>query len=378
MMLLGIDAVNIRSGGGVKHLNQLLRSFEELYGDNLRVILWCNKDLKRLVSLSKNIQIINKKWMDSFYILRLSYHLMFFGKSINNAKCEILLFPTGVTPYFTKGKLVTISQNMLPIEIKQASLFGLKSVIFWKLLLNRFLLLRSFRQSSAVIFLGEYAKDEIEKLTTIKKSIVIPHGIENELKENGLLKINDANESLIEKPFRLIYVSSIMPYKHQLEVLESIKILSDEGISIQCEFIGELIGKYGVKFKDELEKLNSQGKVCATYLSQMPYDDLIEKYKAFDALIFASSCENFPNILLEGMASGLPVALLNKRPMIDILGDSGFYFEDLLPITIARCIKNMMQNKNLMCNKARAGYEKSLNYSWEKCGRKTVEFIFEV
>ena len=39
--------------------------------------------------------------------------------------------------------------------------------------------------------------------------------------------------------------------------------------------------------------------------------------------IFASSCENMPNTLLEGMASGLPIACSDRGPMPETLQDRG-------------------------------------------------------
>ena len=42
--------------------------------------------------------------------------------------------------------------------------------------------------------------------------------------------------------------------------------------------------------------------------------------------IFASSCENMPNSLVEGMASGLPIACSDRGPMPEILKkDGGLY-----------------------------------------------------
>ena len=39
--------------------------------------------------------------------------------------------------------------------------------------------------------------------------------------------------------------------------------------------------------------------------------------------IFASSCENMPITLIEGMASGLPIACSDRGPMPEVLQDGG-------------------------------------------------------
>ena len=53
--------------------------------------------------------------------------------------------------------------------------------------------------------------------------------------------------------------------------------------------------------------------------------------------IFASSCENMPITLIEGMASGLPIACSDRGPMPEVLQDGGVYFnpEDCKSIVFA-------------------------------------------
>ena len=50
--------------------------------------------------------------------------------------------------------------------------------------------------------------------------------------------------------------------------------------------------------------------------------------------VFASSCENMPNTLVEAMASGLPIACSDRGPMPEILRDGGTYFDPENEVTI--------------------------------------------
>ena len=59
----------------------------------------------------------------------------------------------------------------------------------------------------------------------------------------------------------------------------------------------------------------------------IPYHELHSEYKDADLGVFASSCENLPIILIEKMASGLPIACSNKGPMPEVLGSAGVYFD---------------------------------------------------
>jgi len=60
-----------------------------------------------------------------------------------------------------------------------------------------------------------------------------------------------------------------------------------------------------------------------TQTGVVPPNDLATLLAEFDLFIFASSCENMPNTLLEGMASDLPIACSNRGPMPEVLRDGG-------------------------------------------------------
>src|SRR5207253_11491672 len=82
-------------------------------------------------------------------------------------------------------------------------------------------------------------------------------------------------------------------------------------------------------------------------LGEVQYDQLHRLYAAADIGVFASSCENMPNILLEGMASGLPMACSNLGPMPEVLGDAGIYFNPERPDEIAAAIRTLFGSAGL-------------------------------
>jgi glycosyltransferase involved in cell wall biosynthesis len=52
-----------------------------------------------------------------------------------------------------------------------------------------------------------------------------------------------------------------------------------------------------------------------TLLGAVPGADLPPLYAAASAFVFPSTCESFPNILVEGMASGALTLVSNRQPM---------------------------------------------------------------
>src|SRR5262249_3464597 len=92
---------------------------------------------------------------------------------------------------------------------------------------------------------------------------------------------------------------------------------------------------------------------------------------------FASSCENMPNILLEAMSAGLPIACSKLGPMPEVLGDAGEYFDPENPAEIAVAIEKLVRSPDLRERNAALAVGRSQQLSWERCARETFSFLAE-
>ena len=98
-------------------------------------------------------------------------------------------------------------------------------------------------------------------------------------------------------------------------------------------------------------------------------------YKNSDIFLFASSCETFGQIVTEAMSAGLPIACSKKSALPDVLGNAGIYFDPEDSIDIALALKTLILNPELRTKNAIAGYERSKEYSWNKCANETFSFL---
>jgi glycosyltransferase involved in cell wall biosynthesis len=114
------------------------------------------------------------------------------------------------------------------------------------------------------------------------------------------------------------------------------------------------------------------------YHDFVSFDLLPALYGSADAFVFASSCENMPNILLEAMASGLPIASSNRGPMSEVLGRAGLYFDPEQPTSIANAMERLMLDPALRQRCASTSFALSEAYSWERCARDTFAFLARV
>jgi glycosyltransferase involved in cell wall biosynthesis len=370
---VGIDATNLRQGGGITHIVEILRNFDIQDSPIQQVTIWCDASLAKYFPRKKWIVVQSNALIDGNRIVRFFWQQLLMSKAMLAKGCDIGFFPGGIVPMINRIPAVTMSQNMLPFDLSHAYLFGAFNLMFWKLFILRWLQIISFRRANGLIFLSQYAKFKVNKLIDIDHQVLIPHGVDNRFFKPPAMQKN-INQYSFERPYEFIYVSILMPYKHQIEVAKAICFLRNEGFPVACKFIGPSWGWYGKKFKKEIVSLNPEGNFLH-YLGEIDYEKLESSYHEADAFIFASSCENLPNILIEAMSSGLPVACSYHDPMPEVLGDAGFYFNPSNPISIYEAMKAMILSPNERTNRTRSASDKSLKYSWNVCSEKTFAFI---
>jgi len=234
--------------------------------------------------------------------------------------------------------------------------------------------IRALRYSTAVIFLTRYASKMIQQITgPLSISKVIPHGV-NDGFRNIQLTRKWSEEPIGE--IRCIYVSSAAPYKHQWHVVRAIKLLRTQGISISLALVGGGDGGPQRRLDEEIRLSDTDND----FVTQHPFihiDDIPNLLSDSDLFIFASSCENMPVTLIEGMASGLPIACSNRGPMPEVLGNGGVFFDPEDPESIADAIKLLIKDPKLRKECVEISYEIASEYLWSTNARKTFEFLVE-
>ncbi len=372
-MILGIDASNIRAGGGLTHLKEILVNADPNQYNFEKVIVWSNDEtlsgLPDYPWLRKEThKLLNKSFVFSFL-----FQIILLSKIAVSEKCNLLFVPGG-TFFGNFQNIVSMSQNMLPFEKVERNRFpNWKSRLRFRML--HFTQGRTFKKSKGVIFLTNYANNYIVKDINLKKnSVIIPHGINlSFLNEPKVQK--EISEYSIESPFKLLYVSIVTVYKHQWNVAEAVLRLRKEGYPITLELVG---GNTLESLEKLMEVFKRDTEGCIVYSGLVPYEDLENIYKSADGFIFASSCENMPIILIEAMTAGLPIASSNMGPLPEVLGGAGFYFNPLNTDEIYTTLKNMINSSELRTIKSLESYNKSINYTWKECSEKTFEYLSEI
>lgn len=375
-MIIGIDASNIRAGGGVTHLIELFNDFDPGKFEIEKIILWSSSDVISLIPKNDFIELKSDSFLNKNLLYREYWSRFRLPVLLKKHSCDLLFSPGGRVNVRNIPSVVMI-QNLLPFEWKELLRYGL-SLIALRLILLRFLQLESIKKANGIIFLSNYSKKIVCRITDneISKSTIVPHGV-NPNFFNDTRITRKPSEFSFNNPCKIVYTSSIDPYKHQVNVILAVAKIRSSGVFINLD----LIGPSNVSSKKKLITIIGQVDPFGEYiryLGNVNYNELNKLYKSYDMAVFASSCETFGMILLEKMASGLPVACSHMSSMSEILGNSGIYFDPLNILDIEQKITILILSKVKRNNFSRNAYLNAKQYSWERSSMDTFSFLTAV
>jgi glycosyltransferase involved in cell wall biosynthesis len=375
-VIVGIDASNLRAGGGVTHLVELLRACDPRASGFSQVIVWGGHSTLSRLETHSWLEPRPLSVLDRGLIQRLLWQRFTLSKLAQAERCDVLFVPGG--SYSGRFRpIVTMSRNLLPFEWRELRRFGC-SFMTLKLCVLRLSQTRTLRRADGVIFLTDYAYRVLMPVLRMTKgeTVIIPHGI-NERFACAPRAQGPVDRYSLERPLRLLYVSIIDVYKHQWHVVQAVAQLRAQGLPVVIELVGPAYTPALRRLEDAIERWDPGGEFV-TYSGAVSHALLHEKYAGSDLCVFASSCENMPNILLEGMASGLPLACSRRGPMPEVLGDAGVYFDPESPADIARALRELIDSVELRARLARRSFDRVQMFSWSRCASETFGFLAKV
>jgi glycosyltransferase involved in cell wall biosynthesis len=374
---IGIDATNLRQGGGRTHLIELLRAANPGQQKFSRVVVWGSQSTLALLDDRDWLLKLNPRALEKGLLSRMMWQRFSLSREARAEGCDVLFIPGG-SYVGSFHPVVGMSQNLLPFEWHELKRYGL-TLATLKLLTLRITQSLSFKRSDGLIFLTDYAKQGVEKVTGSLRAqkTMIAHGL------NPRFLMADEKVLARRSPkageaIRLIYVSIVDQYKHQWHVVEAVaKARKQSGLDLQLDLIGPAYAPALARLSQAIAEHDPKGE-WVHYRGAIDYNKLHSLYAESNVGIWASSCETFGLILLEMMATGLPVLSSNHGPMLEILGDAGLYFDPEEPSSLAKALLQLLSSEDDIRRLAYAAHEKAKNYSWERCAAETFGFLREV
>lgn len=371
-MNIAIDAYNIKEGGGVIHLRNLVKYFNSK--DFSKIYIFCNRKIKNeLEKIAKdNVILIYYSGFDNYRFKKIFWDIFIFPRVLKRLKISILFSPGGLLPFrkIKNIKSVTMCQNILPFSDLELRRSGF--LLTARRLLLRMLLIRSFNISDGIIFLSSASRNNVKKFLHKKDTNkIIYHGV-----DSGLFQRNAAYQFDV-KNIRLLYVSTIKVYKNHSELIKALSILRERGYeNVSTQFVGAQNKEVMRRLSKLIEELGLNDNI--QFISNVNYEKIGQLYFNASMFVFSSSCEAFGIPLIEAMVSGVPIVCSNKEPFPEIVKDAAIYFEPKIPESIADAIEMVIKDDNVRNKLIERAVILSKTYSCEKCAEDTFSFLREI
>lgn len=370
---IAIDASRSKSGGGKAHLIGILNELDPTRFNIDQIHVWSYRtllnDLPDEPWLVKHCPEATEKSI----LGQLWWQYNTLHKEVEEQGCQVLLNTSaGTVCQFQPA--VTMSRDMLSFERREIARFGFGRE-WLRLFILRYTQKKSLKDSTGALFLTKYAADTIQTWTgKIPTYRIIPHGTGQNFRNNKL-KISFPING--EREIKCLYVSNVDRYKHQWNVAKAIYNLRKKGHHISLRLVGGGKGPAQARLEKVLEEIdpNSEFVVQDIFLKHQQIPPIISES---DIFIFASSCENMPNTLVEAMACGIPIACSNLGPMPEVLLDGGVYFDPEDVESITNSVEILINEKEKREFSAKRSKELSKQYSWKRCAHETMNYLIDI
>ena len=303
-----------------------------------RRMLWENRELPRLVQPS------NRRMYLTF-----SHYLP-------------ATFPRACASVVGVSNLAPFSAEAAAAEPRRLGRLKLKAL--------RATVLSSVRRANAVIALSHACKDAlVGHGIDAQKIHVVSNGVELDgcrLPERGVAR------SLGLKPGYLLCVSHFHRYKNYARLVQAYGSLdAQRRAALPLVLVGKPLDA-GCFAEIEARVRAARLTDSVRIVPGLDHAEVLDLYRGANAFVFPSLIENSPNILLEAMASGLPVMAGRIAPMPEFGGEAAQYFDPLDPADIARTIEKVAADPVLRATMRERSLARAARYTWDDFTARVV------
>ena len=229
---------------------------------------------------------------------------------------------------------------------------------------------RAFRRVSAAYVCSETVREVLRAKGFKKAAPIIPFGVD-------LSSFKPRTEPRIVG--RTIgFVGRMLPGKGLNVLAEALKQLRDE--EWQLLVVGD--GSERESFTRELSDAGLLER--ARFTGAVSYDVTPDYFQEIDVLVIPTQTtarirEQFGRVIVESMASGVPVIGSTCGAIPEVISDAGLVFPEGDGTALASSLRRLLSDRELQERFSRMGRARvEQNYSWDLVARKTYELFQQV
>ena len=197
---------------------------------------------------------------------------------------------------------------------------------------------------------------------------------------NGLDLADFERASFSSTPPLIVAVGRLIPKKGFSDLIRACGLLAGGGKSFQCEIIGE--GPLETELCRQIEGLGLQNRVVLS--GAKPQSQVRQRLAAANVFVLPSvidadgGMDNLPTVIMEAMATGLPVVSTNISgiPEMVIENETGFLVPPGDILAMANAIEKLINDHSLAQRLGQIGYERAQKlFSIEKNVRELCALL---
>ncbi len=197
---------------------------------------------------------------------------------------------------------------------------------------------------------------------------------------NGLDLAEFERADFSSTPPLIIAVGRLIAKKGFAELIRACALLAERGKLFRCEIIGE--GPLENELRAQIAQLNLQNRLVLS--GTKPQREVRQHLAAASVFVLPSvldpegGMDNLPTVIMEAMATGLPVISTNIAgiPEMVVQNETGFLVQPADPIALAKAIEDVIDDRLLAQRLGEAGHQRAQElFSIEKNVRELCALL---
>jgi glycosyltransferase involved in cell wall biosynthesis len=363
-----ISAAQHAIGGGITHLRELLPRLVAVDPAD-RYLLVATQEVAEQIELPDNVRVLRTpQWPSGAleYLPRFVWENAALPLVARRFGADVVFFPLPSTALWGGRRAVGMFRNAIPFDRAWVE-SGIAAIVRGRLL-GRLQILQSSRMA-ATVCVSQYGRgllvDRDTKLAG--RTPVVPHGVEAAPTASAGDDDKVLRELGVRQPYVLL-VSHLYRYKQVLECVSGFRRWVEPHHDVDLVVAG---GHVEEPYSSDVRSAAAPAGDRIRLLGAVSAGPLGALYRRATAFVFPSRCENCPNILLEAMAYGLPIACADVPPMRELAADTALYFEPRDPAGMGLAIRSLLEDPPMATRLGDAARTRAEQYTWEIAARST-------
>ncbi len=366
-MRLFIDASNlIPESGGFVHLKKILENFSKKKIDKI-IVVSSSKVIKKLNIKNQKILFKTNLFLNKNLFYRIFWKIFILNFTVKKLKSDVIFILGGYFVIKPNIPTIILIQNLLPFSNLSITEENILTVV--KNIILRLLHKYSIRRADLSVYLSKHSNNILRNLTD--KYLIINHGVEKNF-YNKRVKFTKFNKKYNQKKFKILYLSKYEKYKNHINLVLACEYLKNKGYNISLDLVGIKNRNFKkTKLFSLINKINTKHKNLIKVTKIETHRNIKKIFKKYDLHVYTSTCESFGIIILETIASSLPIICSDYPVFREILKKNTLYFNPYNFLDISKKILIYMNNNSLRKKNTIKLFRLSKNYNWDSTCEKT-------